>query len=56
VVKGKDPACVETCPTRALTFGDLADPESPVTKLLGSRRHEVVKPEAGTKPNVFFLT
>ena len=55
VTKGQDPACVETCPTRALTFGDLADPESPVAKLLAARRHEVVKPEAGTKPNVFFL-
>jgi len=55
VVKGKDPACVETCPTRALTFGDLADPDSPVASLLRSRRHEVSKPEAGTKPNVFFL-
>jgi len=55
VAKGKDPACVETCPTRALTFGDLADRESPVAALLRSRRHEVSKPEAGTKPNVFFL-
>ena len=55
VAKGKDPACVETCPTRALTFGDLADPQSPVAALLRSRRHEVSKPEAGTRPNVFFL-
>jgi Fe-S-cluster-containing dehydrogenase component len=55
VAKGKGPACVETCPTRALTFGDLADPDSRVSALLRQRRHEVVKPEAGTRPNVFFL-
>jgi Fe-S-cluster-containing dehydrogenase component len=43
------------CPTRSLTFGDLSDPDSPVSRLLAARRHEVVKPEAGTRPNVFFL-
>jgi Fe-S-cluster-containing dehydrogenase component len=48
-------ACAEVCPTRSLTFGDLADPASDVARLLASRRHEVVKPEAGTEPNLFFL-
>ena len=53
--KGGTTACVEVCPTRSLTFGDLADPQSDVARLVASRRHEVVKPEAGTEPNVFFL-
>jgi Fe-S-cluster-containing dehydrogenase component len=56
VRRGDDPACVTTCPTRALTFGDLADPESDVSRLRASRRFEVVRPEAGTRPQVFFLT
>jgi tetrathionate reductase subunit B len=56
VARGQGPACVDTCPTRALTFGDQADPESAVAKLLASRRHEVVKPEAGTEPHVFYLS
>jgi len=56
VEQGKSPACVETCPTRALTFGDLADPRSEVAGLKARRAHHVVHPEAGTEPNVFFLT
>ncbi len=53
--KVRTTACAEVCPTRSLTFGDLADPSSDVARLVASRRHEVVKPEAGTEPNVFFL-
>ena len=53
--KGSTTACAEVCPTRSLTFGDLADPASDVARLVASRRHEVVRPEAGTVPNVFFL-
>ncbi len=50
-----DPACVSVCPTFALTFGDLNDPESEVNHLLQTRGHKVLHPEAGTEPNVFFL-
>ena len=56
VQKGKLPACVETCPTRSLTFGDYADPDSPVTRLVRLRRHKVLRPETGNEPNVFFLS
>jgi Fe-S-cluster-containing dehydrogenase component len=56
VGRGQPTACVEVCPTRSLTFGDLSDPASPVAILLASRRHDVVKPEAGTEPHVFFLS
>lgn len=55
VQEGKQPACVEICPTRTLVFGDRNDPESEVSKLLASREWEVNHPEAGTEPNVFFL-
>lgn len=55
VRRGDEPACVTTCPTRALTFGDLADAASVVSRLVATRRNDVVKPEAGTRPQVFFL-
>jgi tetrathionate reductase subunit B len=56
VTKGREPACVEICPTNALSFGDLSDPESPVSRALRSGRVKTLRPEAGTKPQVFFLT
>ena len=56
VEKGQGPACAEACPTRSLTFGDLADPGSAVSRLVRSRRHKVVRPETGNEPNLFFLT
>jgi Fe-S-cluster-containing dehydrogenase component len=55
VVKGKAPACVSECPTKALTFGDLNDRNSVLSKLLRSRKHKVLKPETGAKPRLFFL-
>ncbi len=53
---GKQPACVETCPTRSLTFGDLRDADGALARLLARRAHQVLTPEAGTEPHVFFLT
>ena len=54
--EGRDPACVEVCPTRCLHFGDLDDPQSAVSRLLATRTHYTLKPEAGTQPRLFFLT
>ena len=54
--KGKVPACVETCPTYCRTFGDLEDPESPGAKALkAAERVEVLRPEQGTRPKLFYL-
>jgi molybdopterin-containing oxidoreductase family iron-sulfur binding subunit len=54
--KGLKPACVETCPTRALVFGDLNDPASALSTLVSARAHYRPRVEMGTDPNVFYLT
>lgn len=56
VEAGMDPACVAVCPTHCMHFGDLDDPNSPVSRLLASRKHHSLMPEAGTQPSIFYLT
>lgn len=51
---GKMPACVEAS-GGALTFGDLGDPESNVSKLLKKRFVLRRKPTLGTQPNVYYI-
>ena len=56
VETGDEPACVAVCPSRALHFGDLDDPKSEVARLIASRPHHTLLPEAGTGPRIFYLT
>ena len=55
VERGLAPACVDVCPTHCMHFGDLDDPESEVSRLIATRRHFVLKPDAGTRPRIFYL-
>jgi len=49
------PACVEACPTNAMVFGDLADPESEVSKLARAKRAFRLLEDLGTEPKVYYL-
>lgn len=55
VERGEEPGCVSNCPTRALQFGDLDNPDAEVSRHLRSRRHRTLRPELGLEPNVYFL-
>jgi molybdopterin-containing oxidoreductase family iron-sulfur binding subunit len=50
------PACVESCMTKAMTFGDLDDPDSKVAQLAKSPRAFRFLEELGTKPKVYYLS
>ena len=49
------PRCVEMCPTGALVFGDLNDPESEISKLTAEKDPYSANPEFGLKENVLYL-
>ncbi|MHB1130918.1 MAG: 4Fe-4S dicluster domain-containing protein [Chloroflexota bacterium] len=49
------PACVQTCPTGALVFGDLSQPESRVSILARSERRFKLLEDLGTEPVVIYL-
>jgi molybdopterin-containing oxidoreductase family iron-sulfur binding subunit len=48
-------ACQQACPTEAIIFGDLKDPNSRVSQLARSRRHYQVLEDLGVRPNVGYL-
>jgi anaerobic selenocysteine-containing dehydrogenase/Fe-S-cluster-containing dehydrogenase component len=48
-------ACQQTCPTQAITFGNLKDEGSSVAKLTHSPRAYHVLEEIGTRPSITYL-
>lgn len=55
VEKGVEPACVNACMGEARIFGDLNDPTSKIAKTIAANPVTVLRPEMGTKPNVFYI-
>ena len=53
--KGKQPSCVTNCPLNARKIGDLDNPKSEIAQILKERKFKQLRPEAGTKPSVYFL-
>jgi Fe-S-cluster-containing dehydrogenase component len=55
ITKGLQPACVEVCPVGARIFGDRNDPQSPISLFIRNNRVQVLRPETGNAPNVFYV-
>jgi tetrathionate reductase subunit B len=55
---GLEPPCVSTCPSEALHFGDLNDPNSAVSKIKARLETQLnceqLRPEKGTRPRMWF--
>ena len=53
--QGMLPMCVTTCIGRATFFGDLNDPSSLVSELVGRSNAQRLKEDLGTEPKVYYL-
>ena len=49
------PACQQSCPARAIVFGDMNDPSSSVSQLIKSGRHYRMLEETNVRPSVGYL-
>ena len=53
--RGEEPACVETCPTKARVFGDISDATSKISELMKTEKLvQVVNPRVNTKPLIYY--
>lgn len=52
--EGKNPACVEACPTGARTFGNILDPESEIRYILENKKVFRLKEDLGTEPKFWY--
>jgi molybdopterin-containing oxidoreductase family iron-sulfur binding subunit len=52
---GMLPACTSTCVGAATYFGDMNDPESLVSRLIGNENVERLREDKGTEPKVYYL-
>jgi tetrathionate reductase subunit B len=52
---GQRPACVEACPTGARIVGNGKDPKSEVSRILARQSVQVLLPQHGTNPQVYYL-
>jgi Fe-S-cluster-containing dehydrogenase component len=49
------PACVISCPTKAMHFGDLDDPNSEINRIIKEKNGHPFHPEFDTDPSIYYL-
>ena len=54
--KGRNPACLEACPTGARVFGNLMDPKSEIRYVLENKTVFRLKEDLGTEPKFWYYT
>jgi molybdopterin-containing oxidoreductase family iron-sulfur binding subunit len=54
--KGRQPACMEACPTGARIFGNLLDPQSEIRYVLANKKVFRLKEELGTEPKFWYYS
>ena len=52
---GKNPACVDACPTGARIFGNLLDPDSQIRWVLDNKKVFRLKEDLGTEPKFWYF-
>lgn len=52
---GLEPACVNVCPEHAIISGDMDNPDTEISMLLSTQQVTTIKPEKGTRPNVYYI-
>jgi Fe-S-cluster-containing dehydrogenase component len=53
--EGREPACVDACPTDCRIFGDLDDPDSDIARKAAAQETSTWKAEKGTRPRVLYV-
>ena len=53
--EGRNPACVEACPTGARVFGNLLDPKSEIRFVLKNKKVFRLKEDLGTDPKYWYF-
>ena len=55
VALGLEPACVTICPANAIISGDIASPETEISRLISLEKTTVRRPEKDTQPKVHYV-